>query len=584
MKKLNRGRSWNSIRFKLVIAMLFTTIPLITMLLYNNFYAINVVRKQVAESNSNMVSLYKNQIDNSLNEVDNYLSNLMASETDMISLGEGRVGTESETSYKMASILLSKKLSNDILMYKSIDAMFVYSVKAKDFLEAYVDQVPFEFREKVRAYIRSIEQPDFYSRYARSWKVQKIDQDYYLIRILRKGDTIIGSYVNAKKMLKPFDLLDLGSDGVSLLVTGQGEAMNNSSIIDANQIDLKHDFSSYYLSGDKNKFLVIGKPSDRGDFSLVAIIPDKQILENLPYLRIIVLLIAVAAVTIFPMGLFILKKTVLVPLNRIVNVMRRIGEGNLKVRIAPYRTSDEFQLVNDSFNNMVTQIESLRINVYEEQINKQKAEFQQLQLQINPHFFINSLNIIYGLAQVKNFHLIQELAVCLGQFFRYMFKSSLTFVPLTDELHHIRNYIRIQELRSPHCLTCDIKVPDVLLECRVPPLSILTFVENTVKHAVTLDEQVRLFITIDPLDEGEEHYLKVTIQDTGQGFPNVVLSELLAGKRIVDANGEEHIGIWNVQQRLRMLYGEIAQISFGNGNPTGAVIELILPIRPNKEE
>jgi two-component system sensor histidine kinase YesM len=556
------------------------------MLLYNNFYAINVVRKQVSESNSHLLSLYQNQIDNSLNEVDNYLANLMASESDMLSLRVAREGISAETSYIMNSILLSKKLSSDILMYKSIDAMFVYPIKAKNFVEAYGDQVAYEISVKIRAYIQSIdhEQPDFYTRDARSWKVLRIDHDYYLIHILRTGDTIIGAYVNAKKLLKPLDLLDLGKDGASLLVTGQGEPMNNSSLISKNQIDLKHDLSSYYLSGDIDKFLVIGKSSHKGDFSLVVIIPDGHILENLPYLRVIASLVAVAAVILLPLGLLILKNTVLVPLNRIVTVMRRIGEGNLKVRIAPSRTSDEFRIVNDAFNNMVTQIEGLRISVYEEAINKQKVELQHLQLQINPHFFINSLNIVYGLAQVKNYQLIQELALCLVQYFRYMFKSSLTFVPLSDELHHIRNYIRIQELRSPIFLTHEIKVNDAMLQFSIPPLSILTFVENTVKHAITFDELIYLTISIDQLNDCTEPCLKVSIRDTGTGFPDEILNKLQAGKRIVDENGEEHIGIWNVQRRLHMLYGGRAQISFSNGDPTGAVIEMIVPVQRNAEE
>ncbi len=104
-------------------------------------------------------------------------------------------------------------------------------------------------------------------------------------------------------------------------------------------------------------------------------------------------------------------------------------------------------MVNHTFNGMMEQIQELRIHVYEEQLNKQKAELQHLQLQINPHFFMNSLNIIYNLALVKNYALIQEMAISLVQYFRYMFRSNLTFLPLKDELQHIRNYIRIQELR-----------------------------------------------------------------------------------------------------------------------------------------
>src|SRR5690606_6802536 len=103
-----------------------------------------------------------------------------------------------------------------------------------------------------------------------------------------------------------------------------------------------------------------------------------------------------------------LRRTILLPIQRIINSMKKIQGDNLHIRIEPYPTSFEFQMVNDTFNHMMEQIEDLKIDVYEEQLGKQREELQRLQLQMNPHFYLNSLNMLYSLARVNKNELVQE--------------------------------------------------------------------------------------------------------------------------------------------------------------------------------
>src|SRR5690606_33314794 len=126
---------------------------------------------------------------------------------------------------------------------------------------------------------------------------------------------------------------------------------------------------------------------------------------------------------------------------------------------------------------MMDEIQRLRVNVYEEQLNKQREELQRLQLQVNPHFFLNSLNIVYNLAKVKNFNLIMEMTSALIQYFRFLFRSNTSFVKLKDELEHTRNYMNIQTLRFPEKLYCNVDAPIYLNDVPVPPLIIQSFVE-----------------------------------------------------------------------------------------------------------
>ncbi|WP_141503963.1 sensor histidine kinase [Paenibacillus luteus] len=578
MKGFLKNWSWRSIRSRLAISVLAVTLPLIALLLYNSFYSINVVRNQVASSNKNMLILYMDQIDKNLEDVDQYLNNLVAIDTDLLVMGLPAPDQE----YEMAKLSLFSKLQEKIPLFKTIDAFFVYSLSRQDYVSAFRQVGTFAERAAVQAYLAGILRggPDGEAIGSKRWYVKEINGTYYLFHIFKSGDSYIGSWINTNRLVGALGLIDLGEKGRSLLTTDQGIPLTEKAYIKENGIDLNRSLDNYYLTGSSSRYMVVGSESSKGNINLIAMIPDEKILEKLPYLRKIILFVSICSLIILPVGTLLLRKMILIPLNRILMVMKRIKEGNLDVRINQSAGVDEFQIVNETFNTMMAQIQQLHVNVYQEQLSKQKAELQHLQLQINPHFFMNSLNIIYSLAQTQNYTLIQELSLCLVTYFRYMFRTNLSFVQLKQELDHTRNYIRIQELRYPDSLIGRIEVPDFLLSASVPPLFIQSFVENTVKHAMTMDGFIEIIILVDLWDEDGKPYVRAVIEDSGRGFPEEVVNKLNEGGKMTNEQGE-HIGIWNVQQRLSLLYNGQADISFSNRTEGGARVVILLPLHEN---
>ncbi len=572
--------SRNSIRFKLVIGILVIMLPLIFVLVFNNFYAISVVHNQVAESYNNTIALYMKQVDNNLGDVDRYLSNIAALNYNLQIMNF----STDQSDYTLAKMRLWTKIFDEVAIYEVVSSMFVYVESRNDFLEiANMGTYSGKQQEVVDYIISTCDETANYSKtHNEKWYVDKIDQDYYLFRILKMNDCYIGAWINIKNLIIPLNTINRGQKDRLIFVTDDGQAMMNQIVIESNNIKLNIDLDKYYISGGKDKYLIVGEKSERGNFGLMALIPEKEMLENLPYLSKAITFISIGLIALLPLCLIFIRNVVLVPLMRMMATMKRIQQGNLEVRIEPYRTSEEFQIVNETFNNMMTQINDLKINVYEEKINRQKVELQHLQLQLKPHFFMNALNIIHILAKSKNFELIQEMSQCLIQYLRFIFKSNLSFVPMNDELKHVKNYIRIQELRLDKKLSCAFYVPEFLLDLPIPPLIIHTFVENAIKYAITLDNSTTLSIRAEFVDMGElEPYLKIIISDTGKGFSPEVLSELRKGHRIVNQEGE-HIGIWNVVQRLMLLYEGRANIHFKNGESGGAIVEIVLPITESK--
>ncbi|WP_424768190.1 sensor histidine kinase [Paenibacillus sp. sgz302251] len=574
----------NSLRFKFFAAVLVIFVPLVTVLIVNNFYSVDVVRNQVAQSNKNMLSLYKDQIDRNLEEVDKYLANTLESDLNVLELEFPREADDDR--YNIAKISLFNMMRDDLGYYPILDSFFVYSEPNRDLVVMQSSTDTFESREAARnEMLEMIERNARTVDYSR-WHLWEGESDYYLFHLLKSGNVYMGAWMSSDKLMVPLNLIDLGESGVALITTDNDEPISYTDLIQDKEIDLEFPEDSYAITGEgKDQYLVMGEPSTQGTFNLVVAVPDSTILQKLPYLQRISSFISVTAVLFLLLFVFMMRRVFLNPVKRIVVAMRKLRDGNWDSRLEQTPTSTEFEIVNETFNRMIAEIHDLKINVYEEKLNHQRAELRHLQLQINPHFFLNSLNIIYNLATVKDFALIQEMTKCLVSYFRFMFRSSSYFVALRDELAHTANYLRIQQLRFPDIFQYHVERPDHLLDTEVPPLIIQTMVENTIKYAVNMDEPIRISVEVGKEETEGVSRLVFHIKDTGPGFPEEVLQRLALEGEPVNENGEQ-IGICNARRRLRLLYEDRADIDFYNENESGAVVRISIPadFHTHKEE
>ncbi|WP_179090129.1 histidine kinase [Paenibacillus sp. FSL H8-0548] len=567
----------NSLRFKFFAAVLVIFIPLVTVLIVNNYYSVDVVRNQVAQSNKNMLSLYKDQIDRNLEEVDKYLANTLESDLNVLDLEFPKEMDEDR--YNIAKISLFNMIREDLGYYPILDSFFVFSEINHDLIVMQSSLDTFEARESARnEMLEMIELNANSIDYAR-WHLWEGKNDYYLFHLLKSGNVYMGAWMSSDKLMVPLNLIDLGKSGVALITTDNDQPISHKSLIQDKEINLEFPEESYTITGEgKDQYLVMGEPSAQGKFNLVVAVPDSTILQKLPYLQRISSFISLIAVLFLFLFIFMMRRVFLNPVKRIVIAMRKLRDGNWDSRMEQVPTSTEFEIVNETFNRMITEIHDLKINVYEEKLNHQRAELRHLQLQINPHFFLNSLNIIYNLATVKDFALIQEMSKCLVSYFRFMFRSNSYFVALRDELAHTANYLRIQQLRFPDIFQYHVEMPDHLLDTEVPPLIVQTMVENTIKYAVNMEELILISVEVRIEETRGDSRLVIHVKDTGPGFPKEVLQRLAYEGEPVNETGEQ-IGIWNARRRLRLLYEDQADIGFYNENESGAVVRISIPIK-----
>lgn len=230
----------------------------------------------------------------------------------------------------------------------------------------------------------------------------------------------------------------------------------------------------------------------------------------------------------------------------------------------------------------ILQIEDLNHKIYEEKILKLRLRGQLLELQIKPHFFLNSLSNILSFLYVGEIKLAEDMIVHLANHIRYLLNHD-RFVCLADEIHHVKNYMAMQSLRFGPNFSCKISVSPELEKCLIPILSIQTFVENSIKYAQSSDGKVCIFLSAFSVKVKEESYIKILIEDDAGGFQPEILEKLQKGEEVYYGN-RKHIGISNVRERISLLYGTKGQLVLSNSKMGGALVELFFPLTYRDEK
>ncbi|MGW0790648.1 sensor histidine kinase [Streptomyces sp. NPDC002911] len=211
-----------------------------------------------------------------------------------------------------------------------------------------------------------------------------------------------------------------------------------------------------------------------------------------------------------------------------------------------------------------------------------EAEIKALRAQISPHFIFNSLAAIASFVRTDP-ERARELLLEFADFTRYSFRRHGEFTTLADELHSIDQYLALVRARFGERLSVTLQVAPEVLPVSLPFLCLQPLVENAVKHglegAVALprppaavraaDAPIR--ITISALDAGAE--AEVVIEDDGAGMDPERLRQILRG----EGGTSSGIGLLNVDERLRQVYGDDYGLVIETGVAAGMKITLRLP-------
>ena len=266
------------------------------------------------------------------------------------------------------------------------------------------------------------------------------------------------------------------------------------------------------------------------------------------------------------------SRNVFEPLELLRTTMENYSGGDMDVRLPVVNDNSQIDNLYQTYNSMADQIEHLKIQVYEKELEKQRINSNYLRIQIKPHFYTNILNLFYGMAQMKDCASIQKLALACGRYFRYLLGQKGTFVLLGEELKCLDSYMEIQRYRYQDRFEAKIFVEPGLEKQAVLPLLIQTFFENSLKHNIMRIPLLQIEVAVTTV---ETEKMQITVKDNGIGFKQEILEKLERNESI--EKGGEHIGIQNVKERIRVFFGETADMRIESA-PGNTVVTLLLPL------
>lgn len=557
---------------------------LVSILFFNNIYAMNVVRDQVIKSYRELLPRYVEKQDDNLADIQNYLIRTLNHTAENADIRTFNSRDRSSDEYYLAASNLFIKLSRDIITYSYADILFVYSANNGG-LVSYASSSANRDLD-IDDNLKNLVQAQSATFLSSRWEVTLFDGVPGLLCMSTDGDgSYMGAWVDMTRLLNG-DTASLESGRGMIAISGEGRTYVGTP----NLPDLKRmvERARIFFDGAPQSittpnstlgYMLIVEKSTKSNLYYVEAIEERTLMSSLPTFQNMIYLLPVAIFVVFLIYFAYLQRIIVQPMHSLTRGMSALGRGNVRIKL-PETGADEIRFVIRSFNNMATQIETLRIENYENQLQAQqldleakKAELRSMQMQINPHFFANSLNIIYSLSAIRDYQSIQKMALLLSRYFRYIMASGSGSTEMRKEAAFIGDYLEIQKLRFTKRLQYSLQVAENCEDVLIPPLTIQPFVENAIVHGFK-DAVNALQIEVSIVREDECCHIRIL--DNGRGFSEEQLAAFQDPLWLKRA-AASHIGIWNVQTRLGMSYGSDASLTLGNRPEGGASVDILIP-------
>ncbi|MFR7852709.1 MAG: sensor histidine kinase [Christensenellales bacterium] len=292
--------------------------------------------------------------------------------------------------------------------------------------------------------------------------------------------------------------------------------------------------------------------------------------------------LAIFAVFLIVMGFYIYN--VVIPMITIEKKLFAAQDDGGRERL---RKKNESTFVRKPFFNVYTELMSLiddnatkADREYSLAMLKKQAEIKALQNQINPHFLYNTLDCIRGMAIEQGADNIEEMTRALSGMFRYSIsRKGKTKALMEEELANVNNYLRIQQYRFRNKINITETIDPAAKKCCVPKLLIQPIVENAVFYGLEPKTGERN-LNIEAYCTGKKLIVKVEDNGVGMSFDKLrtINDAMCSGVSMGDNGRGTQLGIVNVNERLRLLYGEEFGLRIFSCPKVGTTIEMVLPI------
>jgi len=305
-------------------------------------------------------------------------------------------------------------------------------------------------------------------------------------------------------------------------------------------------YNESFLQKDEARYLTT-KVLNNVNWKLVGVYFVSDIADSQESITDYIEIVIIAGVFIFVFFSFFMSSRITQPIKELEASMEAVQEGNFDIQLDIDGEYEVVQLTK-SYNVMIRKIRNLMDQILIEQEAKRKSELSSLQAQINPHFLYNTLDSIVWMAEHEKHEDVILMTSSLASLFRISISKGQMIIPVRKEIDHAKHYLTIQKMRYKDKFTFKFEIDETIYDYEVLKLILQPIIENSIYHGIR-----------HMVDEGEitirgylkEDHLYFEVEDDGLGMSEEVIQNVL----YEEAN-EQGVGLNNVHERIRLMYGK----------------------------
>lgn len=337
------------------------------------------------------------------------------------------------------------------------------------------------------------------------------------------------------------------------------------------------------LSEESGKKLMITTDENSYGLKVTVAIDTRNAYGNINSMQLTMYVILAASGLALLLASIYFSRRLTRPIHNMMEQMRQVESGNFDIEL-PVESQDEIGILSDRFNRMSRELKNYINQSYMARIKQNEAELTALKSQIYPHFLYNTLEIIRMTALENDDGRVSRMIEALSQQIHYLIGPMQDMVPLEKEVDIVQKYIYLLNCRIEGKVLLHVDAPKsgrVL----VPKLILQPIVENAYVHGIK-PKSGKGSIMIEARRQCER--LEISVMDNGAGMDAAALQrlkELLAGDApgIKNEYNWQSIGLKNVHDRIRYLYGEAYGIQVTGTVGVGTIVQVILPYQEMTE-
>jgi len=307
-----------------------------------------------------------------------------------------------------------------------------------------------------------------------------------------------------------------------------------------------YSFATYNIDG-KLQYMATSKFMNNG-WKIVSCVPVAIYNKEIYILRVYILILTLVILIVANVLAWGISLTISRPIRKLTDVVEEYGKSDLSLR-AQVSSKDEIGELAITFNKMAQNIDELVVKVYEERLMKQDAELKSLRMQINPHFFYNTLDTINWMARVQGIDDIGIVAKSLGDLMRSTINDR-DYVTIIEEIASLNNYILIQKYRYKDRFDMAIDIAPETENFYVPKMVIQPLVENALHHGIEPSFEKGIISVQTRLSDSN---LVIKVTDSGSGISAETIEKIIISTNSADYLSDS-IGLRNVIKRINTLF------------------------------